>query len=54
MTKAVVEALPDLQRIVAHEADLVHLSVPMCGVVKQVVKRVKRERGWPTPEEPEA
>jgi 3-hydroxyisobutyrate dehydrogenase-like beta-hydroxyacid dehydrogenase len=40
-------------RIVAHEADLAHLSVPLCGVVKEVVKRVKRERGWPTPLEPD-
>lgn len=40
-------------RIVAHEADLVHLSVPLCGVVKEVVKRVKRDHGWPTPLEAE-
>lgn len=38
-------------RIVLAEADRVRLSVPLCGVVKEVVKMVKLERGWPTPEE---
>jgi 3-hydroxyisobutyrate dehydrogenase-like beta-hydroxyacid dehydrogenase len=37
-------------RIVLHEADRLRLSVPLCGVVTEVVKRVKFERGWPTPE----
>jgi hypothetical protein len=26
------------------------MSVPLCGVVTEVVKTVKFERGWPTPE----
>lgn len=38
-------------RIVLAEADHLRLSVPLCGVVKEVVKAVKFERGWPTPEE---
>ena len=37
-------------RIVLHEADRLRLSVPLSGVVTEVVKHVKRERGWPTPE----
>ncbi len=37
-------------RIVLGEADRLRLSVPLCGVVTEVVKSVKRERGWPTPE----
>jgi 3-hydroxyisobutyrate dehydrogenase-like beta-hydroxyacid dehydrogenase len=37
-------------RIVLGEADRLHVSVPLCGVVAEVVKGVKRERGWPTPE----
>jgi 3-hydroxyisobutyrate dehydrogenase-like beta-hydroxyacid dehydrogenase len=40
-------------RIVLGEADRLHLSVPLCGVVTEVVKSVKRERGWPTPEQRE-
>jgi 3-hydroxyisobutyrate dehydrogenase-like beta-hydroxyacid dehydrogenase len=36
-------------RIVLSEADRLSLSVPLCGVVTEVVKSVKRERGWPTP-----
>ena len=36
-------------RIVLSEADHLRLSVPLCGVVTEVVKSVKRERGWPTP-----
>jgi 3-hydroxyisobutyrate dehydrogenase-like beta-hydroxyacid dehydrogenase len=40
-------------RIVLGEADKLRLSLPLCGVVKEVVKSVKYERGWPTPEEPE-
>jgi len=39
--------------IVLKEADGVNLSVPLCGVVKEVIKAVKRERGWPTPRVPE-
>lgn len=38
-------------RIVLAEADHLRVSVPLCGVVKEVVKVVKFERGWPTPEE---
>lgn len=37
-------------RIVLSEADRLRLSVPLCGVVTEVVKSVKFERGWPTPE----
>jgi 3-hydroxyisobutyrate dehydrogenase-like beta-hydroxyacid dehydrogenase len=36
-------------RIVLTEADRLRLSVPLCGVVTEVVKSVKFERGWPTP-----
>ena len=31
------------------EADRLRLSVPLCGVITEVVKGVKFERGWPTP-----
>ena len=41
-------------RIVLGEADRMRLSVPLCGVVTEVVKSVKFERGWPTPELGEA
>jgi len=41
-------------RIVLTAADHLRLSVPLAGVVKEVVKTVKFERGWPTPEEREA
>ena len=37
-------------RIVLSEADRLRLSVPLCGVITEVVKTVKFERGWPTPE----
>src|SRR5262249_27902576 len=36
-------------RIVLSEADHLRLAVPLCGVVTQVVKSVKIERGWPPP-----
>jgi 3-hydroxyisobutyrate dehydrogenase-like beta-hydroxyacid dehydrogenase len=36
-------------RIVLSEADRLRLAVPLCGVVTEVVKSVKIERGWPTP-----
>jgi 3-hydroxyisobutyrate dehydrogenase-like beta-hydroxyacid dehydrogenase len=36
-------------RIVLTEADRLRVSVPLCGVVTEVVKSVKFERGWPTP-----
>jgi len=39
-------------RIVLGEADKLRLALPLCGVVKEVVKSIKYERGWPTPEEP--
>jgi 3-hydroxyisobutyrate dehydrogenase-like beta-hydroxyacid dehydrogenase len=39
--------------IVLKEADNVRMSVPLCGVVKEVVKTVKFERNWPTPHAPE-
>ncbi len=35
--------------IVQSEADRLRLCVPLCGVVAEVVKSVKVERGWPTP-----
>jgi 3-hydroxyisobutyrate dehydrogenase-like beta-hydroxyacid dehydrogenase len=38
-------------RIVLSEADALRLSVPLCGVVTEVVKAIKVERGWPTPSE---
>ena len=36
-------------RIALTEADRLRISVPLCGVVTEVVKGVKFERGWPTP-----
>jgi 3-hydroxyisobutyrate dehydrogenase-like beta-hydroxyacid dehydrogenase len=39
--------------IVLAEADAKRLSLPLCGVVKEVVKTVKIERGWPTPRAPD-
>jgi 3-hydroxyisobutyrate dehydrogenase-like beta-hydroxyacid dehydrogenase len=36
-------------RIVLTEADDLRLSLPLCGVVTEVVKALKIERGWPTP-----
>jgi hypothetical protein len=38
-------------RNVLIEADNLRLSRPLCGVVTEVVKSIKYERGWPTPEE---
>lgn len=38
--------------IVLKEADHLRMSVPLCGVVKEVVKTVKFEHNWPTPREP--
>ena len=38
--------------IVLKEADQLRMSVPLCGVVKEVVKTVKFEHNWPTPHEP--
>jgi 3-hydroxyisobutyrate dehydrogenase-like beta-hydroxyacid dehydrogenase len=35
--------------IVLKEADAARLSLPLCGVIKEVIKTVKIERGWPTP-----
>jgi 3-hydroxyisobutyrate dehydrogenase-like beta-hydroxyacid dehydrogenase len=37
-------------RIVLAEADRLRVSLPLCGVVTEVVKSVKFERGWPTPQ----
>ena len=39
--------------IVLKEADHLRMSVPLCGVVKEVVKTVKFERNWPTPHAPD-
>jgi 3-hydroxyisobutyrate dehydrogenase-like beta-hydroxyacid dehydrogenase len=36
-------------RIVLAEADRLRVSLPLCGVVTEVVKSVKFEKGWPTP-----
>jgi 3-hydroxyisobutyrate dehydrogenase-like beta-hydroxyacid dehydrogenase len=36
-------------RIVWSEADRLRISLPLCGVVTEVVKTVKYEKGWPTP-----
>jgi 3-hydroxyisobutyrate dehydrogenase-like beta-hydroxyacid dehydrogenase len=38
--------------IVLKEADAARLSLPLCGVVKEVIKSVKIERNWPTPRGP--
>jgi 3-hydroxyisobutyrate dehydrogenase-like beta-hydroxyacid dehydrogenase len=38
--------------IVLKEADAARLSLPLCGVIKEVVKTVKFERNWPTPKAP--
>jgi 3-hydroxyisobutyrate dehydrogenase-like beta-hydroxyacid dehydrogenase len=37
-------------RIVLSEADRLRLSLPLCGVITEVIKSVKFERGWPTPQ----
>ncbi len=39
--------------IVLKEADAARLVMPLAGVVKEVIKTVKLERGWPTPKGPE-
>jgi 3-hydroxyisobutyrate dehydrogenase-like beta-hydroxyacid dehydrogenase len=36
-------------RIVLAEGDRLRMSLPLCGVVTEVVKTVKFEKGWPTP-----
>ena len=38
--------------IVLAEADAARVSLPLCGVVKEVIKTVKIERNWPTPRAP--
>jgi 3-hydroxyisobutyrate dehydrogenase-like beta-hydroxyacid dehydrogenase len=38
--------------IVLKEADAARLSLPLCGVIKEVVKSIKLERNWPTPKAP--
>jgi 3-hydroxyisobutyrate dehydrogenase-like beta-hydroxyacid dehydrogenase len=35
--------------IVLHEADAARLSLPLSGLVKEVIKDFKRRRGYPTP-----
>lgn len=35
--------------IVMHEADRFRLTLPLCGVVKEVIKGIKIERGYPSP-----
>lgn len=39
--------------IVLKEADGARISLPLCGVVKEVIKGLKIERGLPTPRMPE-
>jgi len=36
--------------IVLREADAARISLPLCGVVKEVIKGIKIERGHPMPE----
>ncbi len=36
-------------RILMTEADRARVSLPLCGVVAEVVKTIKYEHGWPTP-----
>jgi 3-hydroxyisobutyrate dehydrogenase-like beta-hydroxyacid dehydrogenase len=36
-------------RIVLSEGDRLRMSLPLCGIVTEVVKTVKFEKGWPTP-----
>ena len=38
--------------IVLKEADAARVSLPLCGVIKEVIKTVKFERNWPTPKAP--
>ncbi len=38
--------------IVLKEADAARLSLPLCGVIKEVIKTVKFEHNWPTPKAP--
>jgi 3-hydroxyisobutyrate dehydrogenase-like beta-hydroxyacid dehydrogenase len=35
--------------IALREADAMRMSVPLCGVVKEVIKAIKVKRNWPTP-----
>lgn len=35
--------------LVLHEADEARVSLPLCGVIKEVIKRIKVERGQPYP-----
>jgi 3-hydroxyisobutyrate dehydrogenase-like beta-hydroxyacid dehydrogenase len=35
--------------IVLQEADAIRMSVPLSGVVREVIKAIKVERNWPTP-----
>ncbi len=50
----VLRAMPWAEKdmtIVAYEADAHQLSLPLCGVVKEVIKTIKAERGYTTPVE---
>ena len=40
--------------IVLKEADRAHVSLPLSGALKEVIKGIKIERGLPTPAEPDA
>ena len=38
--------------IVLQEADELRLSLPLCGLVKEIIKGIKLEKGFPTPRLP--
>jgi 3-hydroxyisobutyrate dehydrogenase-like beta-hydroxyacid dehydrogenase len=54
-TRAVESPMPWAEKdmmIVLKEADAARLSLPLAGVIKEVIKAVKIERNWPTPGAP--
>ncbi len=51
-TRALEKPMPWAEKdmmIVLQEADRLRLSLPLSGVVKEVIKQLKVERGYPTP-----
>jgi 3-hydroxyisobutyrate dehydrogenase-like beta-hydroxyacid dehydrogenase len=40
--------------IVLKEADRARVSLPLSGAIKEIIKGVKQDLGWPTPAEPDA